>query len=122
MTAGNDVNERDWEQSDLQWFRSRSSDTFGPIGPVIAQGLNYDDLLVQTRVNGEVRQSERTKNLVFNTSAIISNVSKYVTLQPGDLIFTGTPGETKAIKPGDVVEVEVEGVGVLRNKVVRVHN
>lgn len=83
--------------------------------------MNYDNLLVQTRVNGEVRQSERTSNLVFSTSAIISYVSKYVTLQPGDLIFTGTPGETKAIKPGDVVEVEVEGVGVLRNKAVRVH-
>jgi 2-keto-4-pentenoate hydratase/2-oxohepta-3-ene-1,7-dioic acid hydratase in catechol pathway len=122
VTAGNDVSERGWQQSDLQWFRAKSSDTFGPIGPVITQGLNYDDLLVQTRVNGEVRQSERTKNLVFSTSAIVSFVSKYVTLQPGDLIFTGTPGETKAIKPGDVVEVEVEGVGVLRNKVVRVHN
>jgi len=122
VTAGNDVSERDWEQSDLQWFRARSSDTFGPVGPVIARGLNYDNLLVQTRINGEVRQSERTSNLVFNTSAIISYISKYVTLQPGDLIFTGTPGETKAIKPGDVVEVEVEGVGVLRNKAVRVHN
>jgi 2-keto-4-pentenoate hydratase/2-oxohepta-3-ene-1,7-dioic acid hydratase in catechol pathway len=122
VTAGNDVSERGWQQSDLQWFRAKSSDTFGPVGPVIAQGLNYDDLLVQTRVNGEVRQSERTKNLIFNTSAIVSYISKYVTLQPGDLIFTGTPGETKAIKPGDVVEVEVEGVGVLRNKVVRVHN
>jgi 2-keto-4-pentenoate hydratase/2-oxohepta-3-ene-1,7-dioic acid hydratase in catechol pathway len=122
VTAGNDVSERGWQQSDLQWFRAKSSDTFGPIGPVIAQGLNYDDLLVQTRVNGEVRQSERTKNLVFGTSAIVSYISKYVTLQPGDLIFTGTPGATQAIKPGDVVEVEVEGVGVLRNKVVRVHN
>jgi 2-keto-4-pentenoate hydratase/2-oxohepta-3-ene-1,7-dioic acid hydratase in catechol pathway len=122
VTAGNDVSERGWEQSDLQWFRAKSSDTFGPVGPVIVQGLNYDDLLVQTRVNGEVRQSERTKNLIFNTSAIVSYVSKYVILQPGDLIFTGTPGETKAMKPGDVVEVEVEGVGVLRNKVVRVHN
>jgi len=121
VTAGNDLSERGWEQSDLQWFRARSSDTFGPVGPVIAQGLNYDDLLVQTRVNGEVRQSERTRNLVFNTSAIVSYVSKYVTLQPGDLIFTGTPGETKAIKSGDVIEVEVEGVGVLRNKAVRVH-
>jgi len=122
ITAGNDVSERGWQQSDLQWFRAKSSDTFGPIGPAIAQGLNYDDLLVETRVNGEVRQSERTKNLVFSTSAIVSYVSKYVTLQPGDLIFTGTPGETNAIKPGDVVEVEVEGVGVLRNKVVRVHS
>ncbi len=121
MTAGNDVSERNWEQSDLQWFRARSSDTFGPVGPVIAQGLKYDDLLVQTRVNGAVQQSGRTGNFVFSTSAIISSVSKYVTLQPGDLIFTGTPGETKAINSGDVIEVEVEGVGVLRNKAIRVH-
>ncbi|MBM3789125.1 MAG: fumarylacetoacetate hydrolase family protein [Acidobacteria bacterium] len=122
VTAGNDVSERDWQRADLQWFRAKASDTFGPIGPVIARGLNYDDLLVQTRVNGEVRQSQRTKDLIFNTSAIVSYISKYVTLLPGDLIFTGTPGQTKALNPGDLVEVEVEGVGVLRNKVVRVHS
>jgi len=122
VTAGNDVSERDWQKADLQWFRAKTSDTFGPIGPVIAQGLNYDDLLVQTRVNGEVRQSQRTTDLIFNTSSIVSYISKYVTLLPGDLIFTGTPGQTKALSPGDLVEVEVEGVGVLRNKVVRVHS
>jgi len=119
VTAGNDVSERDWQRDDLQWFRAKAADTFGPIGPVIARGLDYDDLLVQTRVNGETRQSERTKDLIFDVAHIVSYVSRYVTLIPGDLIFTGTPQTTRALQPGDVVEVEVEGVGVLRNRVVR---
>jgi 2-keto-4-pentenoate hydratase/2-oxohepta-3-ene-1,7-dioic acid hydratase in catechol pathway len=119
VTAGNDVSERAWQRNDLQWFRAKASDTFGPLGPVIARGLNYDDLLVQTRVNGEVRQSERTRDMIFNVPTIVSYVSRYVTLLPGDVIYTGTPQSTKAMQPGDVVEVEVEGVGVLRNTVVR---
>ena len=118
VTAGNDVSERDWQRDDLQWWRAKASDTFGPIGPVIARGLNYNDLLVSTRVNGEVRQQERTRDLIFNIQNIVSYVSRYVTLLPGDVIFTGTPQTTRAMQPGDVVEIEVEGVGVLRNKVV----
>ncbi|MGQ0642151.1 MAG: fumarylacetoacetate hydrolase family protein [Gemmatimonadaceae bacterium] len=117
VTAGNDISERDWQRDDLQWFRAKASDTFGPLGPVIAVGLNYDDLLLQTRLNGEVVQSERTKDLIFNVSKIVSYVSRYVTLEPGDVIYTGTPQTTRAIKDGDVLEVEVEGVGILRNRV-----
>jgi len=117
VTAGNDVSERDWQRDDLQWFRAKASDTFGPLGPAIVAGLNYDDLLLQTRLNGEVVQSERTKDLIFNVAKIVSYVSQYVTLEPGDVIYTGTPQTTRQIKDGDVVEVEVEGVGVLRNKV-----
>lgn len=117
VTAGNDVSERDWQRDDLQWFRAKASDTFGPLGPAIVTGLDYDDLLLQTRLNGEVVQSERTKDLIFNVAKIVSYVSQYVTLEPGDVIYTGTPQSTKPIKEGDVVEVEVEGVGVLRNKV-----
>ena len=117
VTAGNDVSERDWQRDDLQWFRAKASDTFGPLGPAIVTGLNYDDLLLQTRLNGEVVQTERTKDLIFNVAKIVSYVSQYVTLEPGDVIYTGTPQTTKPIKDGDVVEVEVEGVGVLRNKV-----
>lgn len=119
ITAGNDVSERDWQAADLQWLRAKASDTFGPVGPVIAVGANPDDVLVETRLNGEVRQHQRTTDLIFNTSEIVSYVSRYVTLEPGDLIYTGTPGSTKAMQPGDVVEVEVEGVGVLRNTVRR---
>jgi 2-keto-4-pentenoate hydratase/2-oxohepta-3-ene-1,7-dioic acid hydratase in catechol pathway len=117
ITAGNDVSERDWQKNDLQWFRGKVSDTFGPLGPAIVQGLDHSDLLLQTRVNGEVRQSQRTRDLVFDVETVVSYISKYVTLMPGDLIFTGTPGTTAAMQPGDVVEVELEGVGVLRNKV-----
>jgi 2-keto-4-pentenoate hydratase/2-oxohepta-3-ene-1,7-dioic acid hydratase in catechol pathway len=119
ITAGNDVSERDWQKNDLQWFRAKGSDTFGALGPSIVQGLNYNDVLVQSRQNGEVRQSQRTKDLLFPIHTIISYVSRYVTLTPGDIIYTGTPGNTRAMAPGDVIEIEVEGVGVLRNGVVR---
>jgi 2-keto-4-pentenoate hydratase/2-oxohepta-3-ene-1,7-dioic acid hydratase in catechol pathway len=119
VTAGNDVSERAWQKNDLQWFRAKASDTFGPMGPAIVTGLNYGDLLLQTRVNGVVLQSQRTKDLIFDVPAIISYVSRFVTLEPGDVIYTGTPGSTKAMKPGDIVEVEIEGIGVLRNKVER---
>jgi len=119
VTAGNDVSERDWQASDLQWFRAKATDTFAPIGPVITRGLNPDDLLVQTRVNGETRQSERTKDLIYGIAEIVSYISRYVTLLPGDVIFTGTPQATRAMNPGDVVEIEVEGVGTLKNTVVR---
>ena len=118
VTAGNDVSERKWQQADLQWLRAKASDTFGPVGPAIVTGLNYNDLLIQTRLNGELRQSERTKDLVYNVETIVSYISHYVTLFPGDLIFTGTPGKTKAMEPNDEVEIELEGVGILRNKVV----
>ena len=119
VTAGNDVSERNWQGADLQWLRAKGSDTFGPMGPAIVAGLDYNDLLVQTRLNGEVRQSESTKDLVFGIDEIVSYVSRYVTLMPGDVIFTGTPGSTRAMQHGDVVEIEVQGVGVLRNTVVR---
>lgn len=117
VTAGNDVSERNWQRSDLQWVRAKASDSFAPVGPVIARGLDHNDLLVQTRLNGELRQSERTKDLIFDVETIVAYISRYVTLLPGDLIFTGTPGTTAGMKAGDVVEVEVEGVGVLRNTV-----
>ena len=118
LTAGNDVSERDWQKADMQWLRAKASDTFGPIGPVVVTGLNYNDLLLQCRLNGEVRQSQRTKDLIFDVEYIVSYVSKYVTLLPGDLIFTGTPGKTQEMKPGDVVEIELEGVGILKNTII----
>lgn len=120
VTAGNDISERDWQRDDLQWFRAKASDTFGPLGPAVVTGLNYDDLLLQTRLNGDVVQSERTRDLIFNVSRIVSYISTYVTLEPGDVIYTGTPQTTRPMKHGDVVEVEVEGVGVLRNRVVQI--
>ncbi len=118
VTGGNDVSERDWQGADLQWFRAKAYDTFGPVGPAVTVGLDPDDLLVQSRVNGEVRQLERSSDLIFDASAIVSYISRYITLEPGDLIFTGTPQTTRALEDGDVVEVEIEDVGVLRNRVV----
>jgi 2-keto-4-pentenoate hydratase/2-oxohepta-3-ene-1,7-dioic acid hydratase in catechol pathway len=116
VTAGNDVSERAWQKGDLQWLRAKGSDTFGPLGPAVVRGLNYNDLQVTTRLNGEVRQFQRTNDLLFSVDRIVSYVSRFITLLTGDLIFTGTPGTTKAMKEGDVVEVEIEGVGILRNR------
>ena len=118
-TIGNDVSERAWQKQDLQWFRAKASDTFGPLGPWIVTGVNYQDALLETRVNGKTMQSQRTKDLIFDIPTIVSYVSQYVTLMPGDVIYTGTPGTTSAMKPGDVVEVEIEGIGVLRNRVAK---
>jgi 2-keto-4-pentenoate hydratase/2-oxohepta-3-ene-1,7-dioic acid hydratase in catechol pathway len=118
VTCGNDVSARDWQQNDIQWWRAKGSDTFGPCGPVIVSGLNHDDLLLQLRVNGQVRQQQRTRDLLQGVANLVSFASRHITLEPGDLIFTGTPGQTSVLKPGDVVEVELEGVGVLRNTVV----
>ena len=118
VPIGNDVSEREWQKTDLQWFRAKATDTFGPMGPSIVTGLNYDDLLLETKLNGQVVQSQRTKDLIFDVATIVSYLSKYVTLEPGDVIFTGTPGTTRAFKPGDTIEVEIEGIGTLRNKAV----
>lgn len=119
VTIGNDVSERGWQRDDLQWLRAKGADTFGPLGPWIVTGLNYQDLLLETRVNGETKQSQRTKDLIFDIPYLVNYVSQYFTLNPGDVIYTGTPGTTSAMKPGDVVEVQIEGIGILRNKVVK---
>jgi 2-keto-4-pentenoate hydratase/2-oxohepta-3-ene-1,7-dioic acid hydratase in catechol pathway len=118
VTAGNDVSARDWQQNDVQWWRAKGSDTFGPCGPYISTGLDYNNLNLQVRVNGTVKMKSNTRLMVHNIPTAVSYLSQHVTLQPGDLIYTGTAGITEPIKVGDVVEVELEGVGVLRNKVV----
>ncbi len=117
VTCGNDISARDWQENDIQWWRAKGSDTFGPIGPFVVSGLDYNNLQLTLRHNGVVKQSENTKNMVHNVNQIVSWISQFVTLEPGDVIFTGTPGKTEAIKPGDTLEVELEGVGVLRNTV-----
>jgi 2-keto-4-pentenoate hydratase/2-oxohepta-3-ene-1,7-dioic acid hydratase in catechol pathway len=117
VTAGNDVSERDWQAGDVQWFRGKAADTFAPIGPAVVTGLDYRDLLVQSRLNGKTMQSQRSRDHIHDAHAIVSHISTYTTLYPGDVIFTGTPGETSAMAPGDVIEIEVEGVGVLRNRI-----
>jgi 2-keto-4-pentenoate hydratase/2-oxohepta-3-ene-1,7-dioic acid hydratase in catechol pathway len=121
VTAGNDVSDRNWqhgEKKDLQWWRAKGSDTFAPLGPAILAGSDYGKLLLQTRINGEVVQKQYTSDLIFDVPAILSWVSGWVTLLPGDIIYTGTPGNTRKMSPGDVVEVELEHVGVLKSPVV----
>lgn len=120
VTCGNDVSERDWQSGpdkDLQWWRAKGSDSFGPLGPAIVRGVDYGRLLLQTRLNGQVVQKQTTSDLLFDCPAIVSFISKYVTLTPGDVIYTGTPGATKPMKAGDTVEVEIEGIGILKNPV-----
>ena len=115
VTCGNDISERSWQANDRQWWRAKGCDTFGPAGPFIVTGLNYGDLLLQSRLNGIVMQSQRTSDLLFDVPAVISFISRHVTLEAGDMIFTGTPGNTSGLKSGDVVEVEIEGVGILQS-------
>jgi 2-keto-4-pentenoate hydratase/2-oxohepta-3-ene-1,7-dioic acid hydratase in catechol pathway len=119
-TCGNDVSEREWQEGknhDLQWWRGKACDTFAPFGPVLVRGLDYRNLKLEGRLNGKVVQSANTSQMIYDPVAQVSFVSQYMTLMPGDIIYTGTPGATGMLKPGDVFEVEIEGIGVLRNPV-----
>jgi 2-keto-4-pentenoate hydratase/2-oxohepta-3-ene-1,7-dioic acid hydratase in catechol pathway len=118
VTVGNDVSARDWQKDDIQWWRAKGSDTFGPCGPYIATGIDYGNLDLFVRVNGEEKLKTNTKMMVHDIPTTVAFLSKHITLKPGDLIFTGTAGKTQPIKPGDVVECELSGVGVLKNPVV----
>jgi 2-keto-4-pentenoate hydratase/2-oxohepta-3-ene-1,7-dioic acid hydratase in catechol pathway len=116
-TCGNDVSARDWQKDDRNWWRAKSTDTFSPAGPFIVTDIDPHNVRVACRINGKEAQGESTQFLIFDIPAIISFTSRYVTLEPGDMIYTGTPGEPGELKDGDVCEVEIEGVGVLRNPV-----
>ena len=118
-TVANDVTARDAQRTDGQWARAKGFDSACPLGPVVVPGLDVEDLRVTARVNGEVRQDGRTSQMVFDVAALVSYVSEAFTLLPGDLILTGTPAGVGPIVHGDVVEVEVEDIGVLRNPVLR---
>lgn len=120
VTCGNDVSERNWQHGpgkDLQWWRAKGSDTFAPFGPAIVTGLDYGNLLLTTRLNGEVVQRQNTSDLIFDCAAIVSRISGWMTLMPGDVIYTGTPGSTRKMSKGDVVQVEIQDIGVLENPV-----
>ena len=122
VTIGNDLAERDWQHGsdkDLQWWRAKSADTFCPLGPWIDTDIDYQHLKLETRVNGKVVQEDNTGNLIFDCATILSFISQYMTIEPGDIIMTGTPNVTNKMDPGDVCEVEIEGLGVLRNPVVK---
>lgn len=116
-TCGNDVSERVWQKNDLQWWRAKGCDTFAPLGPVIAADFDWRRGRVETRLNGALVQSGSFTELFFDPPAILSFASRYMTLLPGDVIYTGTPGVTGELRPGDRVEVEIPGIGVLSNTV-----
>jgi 2-keto-4-pentenoate hydratase/2-oxohepta-3-ene-1,7-dioic acid hydratase in catechol pathway len=118
VTACNDVSERAWQKQDLQWFRAKAADTFGPMGRELVTNVDYNKLKLIGRHNGKVVQETTTDLLIFSIDNIISYTSRYITLEPGDVVFTGTPGTTQAMKPGDTFEVEIPGVTTLRNPVV----
>ena len=113
----NDVTARDLQKSDGQWTRAKGFDTFCPVGPGIVRELDWRKLEVLGRVNGVVRQKGRSAEMVFPIPHLLSYISGIMTLLPGDLVATGTPAGVGPLKPGDVVEVEVSGVGILRNPV-----
>ena len=117
-TAANDVSARDWQARESQWVRAKGYDTFLPLGPIIVSDLNPDNLKISTRVNGKVTQNSSTSDMIFPTAYLIQEISQVMTLEPGDVIITGTPQGVGPITPGDKVEVEVENVGVLSNPAV----
>jgi 2-keto-4-pentenoate hydratase/2-oxohepta-3-ene-1,7-dioic acid hydratase in catechol pathway len=119
-TCLNDITARDWQRTDGQWTRGKSYDTFCPIGPVISLDIkNPNALKIETRLNGRVRQSASTADLLFKVEDLVSYISHHMTLLPGDIIATGTPEGVGPMKVGDTVEVEIEEIGVLRNYVIK---
>ncbi|HSK37370.1 MAG TPA: fumarylacetoacetate hydrolase family protein [Actinomycetota bacterium] len=118
FTCANDVTARDLQRTDGQWTRAKGFDTFCPLGPWIETDLDSSDLAVHTVVNGDVKQQARTSQLEHGVADLLAYVSRVMTLLPGDVLLTGTPAGVGPLEPGDRVEVEVEGVGVLSNEVV----
>ena len=116
-TCANDITARDLQRIDGQWTRAKSFDTFCPLGPRIVSGVDPKYRSIITRVNGAVKQDSNTKNMIFDVFELVSFISEIMTLLPGDVIITGTPPGVGAIEVGDVVEVEIEGIGVLKNTV-----
>jgi len=118
-TVGNDITARDLQRRDGQWTRAKGFDTFCPLGPWIETELDPADVLISCRVGEELRQMTSTREMIFTIPQLIVFISSVMTLQPGDVILTGTPAGVAPLKAGDVVEVDVEGVGQLRNPVVQ---
>jgi 2-keto-4-pentenoate hydratase/2-oxohepta-3-ene-1,7-dioic acid hydratase in catechol pathway len=117
--CGNDVTARDLQAKDGQWTRAKGFDTFAALGPALATGVDPADLRITTRLNGETRQDSRTSLLIAPVGELLAFISRVMTLEPGDAVYTGTPAGVGPLHEGDVVEVEIEGVGVLRNPVRR---
>lgn len=112
-TCGLDLTARDLQKTDLQWFRAKAADRFCPLGPWLETDFDPRDVRVQTRVNGAPRQDGRTSHMIFPVVDILVYLTRFVTLEPGDVVLTGTPEGVGPLESGDTVEVEVEGIGVL---------
>jgi 2-keto-4-pentenoate hydratase/2-oxohepta-3-ene-1,7-dioic acid hydratase in catechol pathway len=118
FTCVNDVTVRDLQKKDGQWARAKGFDTFCPTGPHVVAGLDPTALRITTRLNGKTVQDSTTADMIFDVAALIAFCSRHMTLEPGDLITTGTPSGVGNLSVGDVVEIEIEGIGVLRNPVI----
>lgn len=118
FTLANDISARDLQKKDLQWTRAKGFDTFCPLGPVVSDELDLDaGVALETRLNGELRQQGSTADFIFSIPALLSFITAAMTLEPGDLVLTGTPAGVGPLNPGDRVEVSVAGLGVLGNRV-----
>ena len=115
-TCFNDVTARDLQRRDIQWTRAKSFDTFAPCGPWLETDVDPDNLRIASFLNGELKQDSSTKNFIFPVNMLVSFISKIMTLLPGDIISTGTPPGVGPMKAGDLIEVEIEGIGKLKNK------
>jgi 2-keto-4-pentenoate hydratase/2-oxohepta-3-ene-1,7-dioic acid hydratase in catechol pathway len=117
-TIGNDITERDWQKNDPTNLRGKNADTFKPMGPWIATGIEPHDMTTTVRLNGDTVHKFPTGDMLFSAGEVISDISRTSTLSPGDVVWLGTDELPKAIKPGDTIEIEINGIGVLRNRVV----
>lgn len=116
-TCFNDVTARDLQKTDGQWSRAKGFDTFAPLGPWIVDDLDVSDLPIATYLNGETKQNDSTASMIFKVPELLAYISNIMTLEPGDVIATGTPEGVGPMNPGDLVDVRIEGIGTLRNGV-----
>jgi 2-keto-4-pentenoate hydratase/2-oxohepta-3-ene-1,7-dioic acid hydratase in catechol pathway len=117
-TIGNDVSERTWQRNDRTMWRAKNSDTFKPMGPWITTGLDYRKMTTTIRLNDKQVDCFRTGNMIFDVETYLTEITRYITLYPGDVVWMGTDGMPLNMKPGDKIEIEISGIGVLRNRVV----
>ena len=118
FTCINDISARDMQWSDGQWTRGKGLDTFCPMGPIITDEIDAFNSRIITRVNGEVLQDGNSNDLIFDIPTLIEYITEWITLEPGDVIATGTPAGVAPVKVGDIIEIDIPGIGVLRNKMI----
>jgi 2-keto-4-pentenoate hydratase/2-oxohepta-3-ene-1,7-dioic acid hydratase in catechol pathway len=119
VTIGNDGSERDWQASDIQWLRAKGTKNFNAVGPHLVTGLDYTDLDIEGRHNGVKSQGANSSGMIFDFNYMVHYISKYFVLEPGDVIWSGTMGDTGSMMPGDTYEITVEGIGTLKNTLVQ---